>query len=114
MKLKHFEPREVGGLRPELALRLDIARDIAGVPFRITSGFRSRARNKAVGGKSNSAHLRGWAVDLFVPTRSSRKRYHLVRGLFLAGFRRVVLYRDKSCVHADADPSLPQDVLVLR
>lgn len=114
MKLKHFEEHEVEGLRPELALRLDVARDIAGVPFRITSGFRTPEHNAAVGGKSNSAHLRGWAADLFVPAVSNRTRYHLVRGLFLAGFRRVVLYKDTGCVHADCDPSLPQDVLVLK
>ncbi len=114
MILKHFKTREIKDLRPELAIRLDMARGIAGVPFRITSGFRTPEHNAAVGGKDNSAHLRGWAADLFVPTVSNRTRYHLVRGLFLAGFRRVVLYKDTDCVHADCDPSLPQDVLVLR
>ena len=113
MNLKHFKPSEVEGLEPELAVRLDVAREHAGVSFRITSGRRTPKQNKRAGGKPNSSHLDGWGADLAVGVRSSRKRYHLVRGLFLAGFRRVVVYKSSGHVHVDCDPRLPQDVLVV-
>ncbi len=112
MNLRYFTPEEVEGLEPELAVRLDVARGHAGIPFVITSGFRTPEENAAVGGGDNSAHLRRWAVDL--RARTSGGRYFIVRGLFLAGFRRVVLYKDSDHVHADCDPSLPQDVLVIK
>ena len=44
--------------------KLDRARDVAGVPFIITSAYRCEQHNKNVGGKPNSAHLRGYAVDI--------------------------------------------------
>lgn len=36
-------------------------------PIRITSGYRSAAVNKAVGGAATSAHRSGWAIDLQCP-----------------------------------------------
>lgn len=43
---------------------LDECRHIAGVSFKITSSFRTKAKNKAVGGSPNSMHLFGRAVDI--------------------------------------------------
>lgn len=43
---------------------LEPAREEYGAPMRITSGFRSTKLNRAVGGKSNSQHLRGQAADI--------------------------------------------------
>lgn len=42
---------------------LDPLRNHCNAPLRITSGFRSEALNKAVGGSSTSNHLRGEAAD---------------------------------------------------
>jgi hypothetical protein len=36
----------------------------AGISARVTSGYRSPAKNEAVGGAQNSAHLHGLAVDV--------------------------------------------------
>ena len=41
-------------------------RDAMGQPIKIGSGFRSLALNMAVGGVSNSQHMRGEAVDLCI------------------------------------------------
>lgn len=44
--------------------RLDDIRQRYGSPIRINSGYRCPELNKAVGGKPNSQHLKGEAVDL--------------------------------------------------
>lgn len=43
---------------------LNKLREAWGEPIKITSGFRSKALNKAVGGVENSLHLKGLAADI--------------------------------------------------
>jgi hypothetical protein len=43
--------------------RMDVIREILGKPVRITSGYRSPAVNKAIGGSPTSDHVKGLAVD---------------------------------------------------
>lgn len=45
---------------------LEPARKAWGRPIRVTSGYRSKKLNAAVGGKPNSYHLQGKAADLQV------------------------------------------------
>lgn len=48
--------------------RMERVRSILGnKPIRVTSGYRSPAVNKAVGGSANSAHMTGHAVDFTCP-----------------------------------------------
>ena len=49
-------------------------RDAWGKPIKITSGFRSWALNKAVGGSQTSVHPRGWAADIR-PASGSYKEF---------------------------------------
>lgn len=86
---------------------LDKARGIAGIPFVITSGFRSVEHNKSVGGKPNSAHLYGYAADIAVP--NSRARFTIIESLIKAGFTRIGVAN--SFIHVDSDPSKPQEVM---
>lgn len=112
---KFFSPDETHGLNPLLVSMLDDARERAGIPFVITSGFRDPAQNASAGGVEDSAHSHttmaglpdGFAVDIRVPD-DSRSRFHILKGLFGAGFCRVGIY-DKH-VHVDIDPSKPQFV----
>lgn len=46
-----------------LANRLQVLRDIYG-PITINSGYRTPAHNKAVGGATDSMHLKGMAADI--------------------------------------------------
>ena len=48
------------------SVALDPLRRHLGLPVRITSGFRSEAVNKAVGGSKTSAHRKGLAEDIKV------------------------------------------------
>lgn len=47
-----------------LAIVLQLLRDRFGVPIRVTSGYRSPAVNKAVGGSPTSSHVHGSAADV--------------------------------------------------
>lgn len=115
--LKHFTEKEFtcdgincyNKMNPKLLKMLDDAREFADVPFTITSSWRSKAHNMKVGGKPNSAHLRGTAVD--ISCFSSHQRMLIVSALLDAGFTRVGLA--STFIHADIDRELPQQVMWL-
>jgi zinc D-Ala-D-Ala carboxypeptidase len=104
---RHFTDAEIVGLQPKLVEMLDNARDVAGIPFIITSGLRTMDANALAGGAHNSSHLRGLAVDLAVG--GDMDRFLITKALLAAGFNRVGLY--VSHVHGDCDDSLPPNVL---
>ena len=114
-RIRYFRRAEFGqgepGVEPdpELVRMLDEARHIAGVPFVINSGLRTRARNAEVGGAPNSAHITGHAVDIRCP--SNRHRFLIVRACLDVGFRRVGI--GQTFVHVDSSPDLPPDVIWL-
>lgn len=107
MAYKFFSEEESKGLDAELMSKLDTARAVAGIPFKITSGLRSCDANTAAMGVEGSSHISGKAVDLAVEAGSDR--FLVVKGLLAAGFVRIGCY-DKH-VHCDVDISKPQDVL---
>lgn len=51
-----------------------VARDILGVPIRITSGYRCPKLNKRVGGVGNSSHLHGLAIDFQAPQFGNNRK----------------------------------------
>jgi zinc D-Ala-D-Ala carboxypeptidase len=87
---------------------LDNLREDAGIPFVITSGARCASHNAAVGGKPNSAHTRGLAVDIKYAT--SQQAYTMERTFYLAGIKRIGRNRKKKFFHIDLDETLPQFV----
>ena len=115
MKLKHFRisefdspdvPGSGNKMQPEFLRMLDRSREIAGVPFKITSGYRTKEHNKLVGGVSRSSHLTGWAAD--ISCIDNRTRYHILSALIQVGFCRIGLAQ--TFVHVDDDPTKPADV----
>lgn len=108
---KEFDSPDVEGSGEKMELyfikKLTIAREANNKPMLITSGYRTKKHNIAVGGKENSAHLRGYASDIAV--FNSNDRYRMVRALMLAGFKRIGVAN--GFIHCDCDPSLPQNVL---
>lgn len=57
-------PPQIENLRKLCEKVLQPVRDNFGAPITVTSGFRSTALNKAVGGASGSQHLKGEAADI--------------------------------------------------
>lgn len=106
-KWKYFKDSEVIGLNWKLVDKLDEAREIAGVPFKITSGFRSKEQNKKAGGVEDSAHLSGYAVD--IACTSDINRYKIQTALLKVGFNRLGI--GETFIHADIDPNKPANVI---
>lgn len=77
---------------------LDPLRDAWGSGIRVTSGFRCKALNDAVGGSPTSAHLSGWAGDL-QPTNGRMRefKHFVIEWLTLTGlaFDQCIVERDK-------------------
>ena len=90
----------------KLLNRIDIAREFAGVPFVINSSIRCAKHNAKEGGRFNSAHLTGNAVDL--RSKNSNDRFKIIEALLCAGFNRIGVY--DTFIHIDNDPSKPQKV----
>lgn len=92
----------------EFLLMLVTARRLAGVPFVLTSAIRCVTHNRNEGGKRNSAHLGGLAVD--IECTHSRERFLIVRALIMAGFKRIGVADNFIHVDMGAD-ILPTDVM---
>lgn len=58
----------------KLASALERARELLGHPIHISSGYRSPALNRAIGGSKKSAHMSGMAVDFTCPGYGSPKK----------------------------------------
>ncbi len=91
----------------ELLKMLDQTREIYGKPIRITSGYRTEAHNRNVGGVSGSSHLKGLAVD--IACIASSDRYELLCALIKVGFNRIGVA--KSFIHVDIDKDKSDNVI---
>lgn len=105
-KISEFDSADLPGSGSKMQANtlelLDRARELAGIPFAINSGFRTAAHNKAVGGSVTSSHLTGWAADIAV---NPLTRDRILASLIKAGFKRIGIA--KTFIHADNDPLKP-------
>ncbi len=77
---------------------LQPARNLYGKAITVTSGFRSFAVNKAVGGVRNSQHILGQAADITVLSRQGNKKlFELIRDNLC--FDQLINERDFSWIH---------------
>ena len=79
----------------KMLIKLDAARRVAAIPFRVTSGYRCPRHDAEIGGKGN--HITGKAVDLACSEPLPRMK--IVRALLSVGFPFVEI-ADRH-VHAD-------------
>uniref|UniRef100_A0A6M3IE72 Putative peptidase n=2 Tax=viral metagenome TaxID=1070528 RepID=A0A6M3IE72_9ZZZZ len=101
---RHPVPYDIENL--ELLGMLEVARSMFGRPIIIRSWVRCPLHNVNEGGKENSAHLTGHAVDITV--YRSDTRYVLEEALQKAGFTRFG--EGKTFLHADCDKTKPEKV----
>lgn len=106
--LSEFDSRDEEGsgryMDESFLLMIDDARDYANRPFVITSGYRTEAHNREVGGSPTSSHLFGYAAD--ISCADSESRIRMVYGLMKAGFRRIGIA--SNFIHVDNDPKKPK------
>ena len=86
---------------------LNNAREYAGVPFVLTSAYRTRKHELDQGRDGTSSHTKGVAVD--IQAVNSRVRYKIIYGLMRAGFNRIGVGR--GFIHADRDTAKPDSVI---
>lgn len=115
---KYFSESEFNRCSPSCSLqdmkqttisKLDTAREIAGIPFVLTSAYRSREWDQSKGRSGTGAHTLGKAVDIRCNT--SRNRFLIVNALLKAGFKRIGVA--KTFVHADDSETHDQSVMWL-
>lgn len=113
--LIYFTPEEfykctpscsIDDMRPFFMSRLEMARELAGIPFVLNSAYRSVDWEKQHNRTGTSSHCKGVAVD--VRCFESDKRYKIVRAALAAGFRRIGIARN--FVHLDLDSSKPSSI----
>lgn len=114
--IQHFKPEEFdspdrsgsGLLMDEhFVSLLDQIRSKVKFALVITSGYRTQAHNREVGGKSESAHCTGHAADIACLT--SRQRYAVVKAALELGITRIGI--GDTFVHLDVDHELPANCI---
>jgi hypothetical protein len=91
-------------MEPEFLEKLDEARDIAGIPFVISSGKRCPKHNKEVGSTSTN-HTLGVASD--IRCTNGPARFKIIKALIEVGFSRIGVA--KTFIHCDAN-MLPSSI----
>ena len=77
------------------------ARDLANIPFNITSGYRCKNYNNVIGGVNESAHISGLAAD--ISCENSSNRLIIIEALLDTGFKRIGIANN--FIHMDCDDS---------
>jgi uncharacterized protein YcbK (DUF882 family) len=115
-ELKYFSQRDFETCNPPCKLqdmdhvlmkKLDIARQVAGLPFIVTSGFRSKIWEKEQGRDGTSSHTKGLAIDLKV--QDSIARYKIINSLLSVGLSRIGI--GNNFIHVDIDKDKPSNVI---
>ena len=92
-----------------LAQGLERVRGILLAPIHISSGYRSYALNKFIGGSAKSAHMDGYAADFTCPTFGSPEA--IVRTLKRMGIQCDQCICEGTWVHISFDPKMRNQFL---
>tara|TARA_R110002096_G_scaffold72462_2_gene172662 strand:+ start:730 stop:1053 length:324 start_codon:yes stop_codon:yes gene_type:complete len=101
---KYFKNIEEN-MNESFLMRLDEAREYAGIPFIINSAYRSPTHPESIK-RPTSSHIKGLAVD--ISATSSRQRGLILEALRAVGFNRIGIAN--TFIHIDMDYDKDQDV----
>ena len=93
-------------VHPHLIDVLEEMREYIKKPIFITSGCRCATHNAAVGGVSNSSHLRGKAADVSLGYMYGPQRYNLLRAAVMNNALGIGVA--STFIHVDVDEDLPR------
>jgi hypothetical protein len=124
-KWEFFTNEETKGLKDDFMRKVVAARrktidldpDHKGIPFRVSSGYRSPGENKSViGAVPDSSHIKGLALDCRV--YSSREVSIIIQACYACGIDRIGVYVDSNWqpthLHMDCDPEKSSDVFFVK
>ena len=112
-KISEFDSPDQPGsgvnMRISTLLMIDSAREYSGVPYHVNSGYRTLKHNSSlneVGSVKDSAHTKGYAVDVDFQYNDLETAKKIARGMVKAGFKRFGIYNTPtaSFIHGDNDP----------
>lgn len=98
---------DLSDLNPRFVETLILAQRMCGIPFTITSAYRSQAYERTKGRKGSSSHCKGLAVD--VSTIDSHTRFKVLVGAVLAGVPRIGV--GKRFLHLDIDETKSHPII---
>ena len=109
--LNEFESPDLPGsgnkMDQEFLRKIDKAREIANIPFKINSGYRTQKHNLKVGGVFASSHKKGLAAD--ISTKGSDQKFIILDALMKVGFTRFGI--GSTFIHVDQDTEKSQNVI---
>jgi zinc D-Ala-D-Ala carboxypeptidase len=117
-RISEFDSPDLKGsgeeMRTNFLKKLQEARTLAGIPFSINSGYRTKAYNdslirRGIKASPNSSHLKGLACD--IACNSSTERALIMSSLIKVGFKRIGI--GSTFIHVDLDLDKPQNVFWL-
>lgn len=118
MPLKYFNQSDFDSCSPScdisdvdgnLLSMLDSARELAGIPFKINSAYRSYTHELNQGRDGKSSHVKGLAVD--ISATDSVSRFKILSALVKSGFNRIGIH--DVFIHVDIDKDKSENVLWL-
>jgi hypothetical protein len=89
---------------------LNTAREIAEVPFFITSSYRTPEHSETVGGGRADAHTENPCTAFDIAATDAHCRMRILKGLIAAGFNRIGINTKNNHIHVDNSSNLPPEV----
>jgi len=96
----------------DTAQRMDAVRSMLAKPVIVSSGYRSPALNKAIGGSTTSHHCQGYAVDFICPGFGSP--LNVAREIEASGIKFDQLIYEGTWVHISFAPQMRRQCLTAR
>jgi len=118
MDIKHFNfsefdsPDDIGSgnnMCLSFLSKLDDARELAGIPFKINSGYRTPKHNAKVGGVKGSSHMNIPCNAADIQVLGSKERLLIISAAIKVGINRIGI--GKNFLHLDTDKQKSQDII---